>query len=176
MDKKFLYILMILILCLAKSNTVIGQKKECYFFKLAIDNDTVYANKVTFCHFHLKCCRWLPKQIIINKIAYPNHSALNKHAVFLLISHKERVYEDPLPPIWRLQDKKRWVSRWKSIKFKSELDIGYVFSEDLLRLKEDGFPNLRNTDYGDYVIQAVLVTKENDSIYSNPVTIHYLEK
>jgi hypothetical protein len=50
------------------------------------------------------------------------------------------------------------------------------FSEDLLRLKEDDFPNLRNTDYGDYIIQAVLVTKENDTIYSNPVTIHYLEK
>ncbi len=139
MDKKFLYILMILILSLAKSNTVIGQKKESYFFNLAIDNDTVYANNVTSCHFHLKCCRWLPKQIIINRIAYPNHRALNNHAIYLLISHNEREYEDPLPPIWRFQNKKRWVSRWKSIKFKTELDLGYVFFRGFAKIKRRRF-------------------------------------
>ncbi len=179
MDKKFLYVLttLVMFLSLAKPYAVIGQKKECYNFKLAIDNDTVYANNVTFCHFQLKCCRWLPKQIIINRIAYPNQRALNNHAVFLLVSHNERVYEDPLPTMWRFQDGKRWVARWKSIRFESELELGKVFCEDLSELKErSGFPCLRNTDYGEYFIRAIFVTEDNDTIYSNTKTIHYLER
>lgn len=181
MVKKILWFLILLCL-LFTSKVVLSQDKTGYRIGLEM-NDTIRYGELVQVKVVLETERLLPMMVKIHKFIAPTKLAYHyaDHCVYLEVVHNGTKYEEGIPSLLfhtTSEPKKIWFSKW----FPCDDIYGVFFFCNLLpenivlTHSKEGLFNVKNMDFGEYQIRAVFVNMDNDTVYSNPVTIHYLEK
>ena len=111
----------------------------------------------------------LPKTVYTNRCISENvvQEGVGEGELFLIVTHEDveyRYYESVILYKHELP-KKRFL--W----FSPIRCRGVFYMSRFLKEKH----RKPNADYGSYSIRAALVIAPNDTIFSNPVTIHYVE-
>ena len=181
MDKKFLWFL-ILPCFLFTVKDVMSQDKNEYRIRLEM-NDTIRYGELTQVKAVIETEKLFPIMVKMHKYIAPTKLAYHyvDHCVYLEVFHNGIKYEEGNPSFLfhtSTEPEKTWLSKW----FPCDDIYGIFYFCNLLpenivltHSKKEMF-YIKNKDFGAYQIRAVFVNMDNDTVYSNPVTIHYLEK
>ena len=178
MVKKFLLFLMLL-MCILPVRPLKAQTANDIRLKLLID-DTVYYEQKVCVTVLIESERFFPQSFEMNNYVVPSRHSFNfeEHCVYLVIEHDGCVYEEAFPMIIISNEPKRMrVSRFRPIKLFGLFYFSSLLSDEVVnsRTKEE-LHKVLNNDFGEYQMQAVFVTTENDTIRSKPISIMYKEK
>ena len=181
MVKKVLWFL-ILPCFLLTVKDVMSQDKTGYRIRLEI-NDTIRYQELIQVKAILETDKLFPVIIKMQRYIAPTRLSEHyvDHCVYLEVVHNDTKYEQVIPSLLfhtAFELKKTWFTRWFPrndiygvFEFSNLLPEDYVLTHS----KKECF-NVKNRDFGEYQIRAIFVNMDNDTVYSNPVTIHYLEQ
>ena len=180
MDKKLLYILTVVVAFSLLPVSRLKAQIADLSIKMESETDTLYSNQAggIVVSFYKKS--WLPSRIKIHRQIRYDVNASRCCAISLEISKDGTVYKSMNTMLVKYSKESFLVSKWHPVKIDGSIDIGEAFTEkqlEKIRNHQDGYHwNSKNTDFGVYQLRAVYYTELGDTVYSNPVTIHYLEK
>lgn len=177
MTKKFLSLL-IWGLLLMPSLIVKAQSKDDLIMSVVID-DTIYYGQRVQVMVLIETEKLFPKFFMMNKYVVPSKQSFNYegHCVFLELNHNGILYEEVSPGIIiHGEEKKVWVSKWHPLKLYGVFYFDKLLPNGCFNADSDVLSVIRNTDFGEYKLRSAFITHESDTIYSKPLTIHYLRK
>lgn len=180
MDKKFLYILTAVFAFSLFSVPRLKAQTANMSIKIESETDTIYSNQAgrIVVSFYKKS--WFPSRIKIQRLIRYDVNASRTCAIFLEISKDGTVYKSMNAMLVKYSKESFLISKRHPVIITGSFDVGEAFTEELLeKIKnhQDGYHwNSKNTDFGVYQLRAVYYAESGDTIYSNPVLIHYLEK
>jgi len=159
-----------------------SQDKAGYRIHLEI-NDTIRYRELIQVKAVLETEKLFPIMVKMHKYIAPTKLAYHyvNHCVYLEVVHNGTKYEEGHPSLLfhtKIEPEKAWFSRWFPrndiygvFEFSILLPEDYVMTHS----KKELF-GVKNKDFGEYQIRAIFVNMNNDTVYSSPVSIHYLEK
>lgn len=180
MDKKFLYILTAVFAFSLFSVPRLKAQTANMSIKIESETDTIYSNQAgrIVVSFYKKS--WFPSRIKIQRLIRYDVNASRIGAIYLEISKDGTVYKSMNAMLVKYSKESFLIFKRHPVKIDGSIDMGEVFTEEQLeKIKnhQDGYHwNSKNTDFGVYQLRAVYYAESGDTIYSNPVLIHYLEK
>lgn len=160
--KKFLYILTAVFAFSLFSVPRLKAQTANMSIKIESETDTIYSNQAG--------------RIVVSF----DVNASRTCAIFLEISKDGTIYKSMNAMLVKYSKESFLISKRHPVIITGSFDVGEAFTEELLeKIKnhQDGYHwNSKNTDFGVYQLRAVYYAESGDTIYSNPVLIHYLEK
>lgn len=158
-------------LCFSQNNS----KKMQLILHSSVDtctyNEDMFKVRVT-----LKCKGLLPRKVYTNECISENvvGQGVNKGEMFLIVRHEGQVYRyfESVMLFKHGLAKKHLILPLHSVKGSQEFYFKLFHPEN-----EKSRENVSNSnmDFGLYSVTAAFVDKSNDTIYSNPINIWYLE-
>lgn len=180
MDKKFFHVLMAIIVLPLLFISELKAQATNLTVLLETENDTLYYNQEGGIKVAVYKDSWFPSRIKIQRRIRTAANASKIGAICLEVYKEGIVYRSMADLLVDYSKEHFLTSKWHPVVVIGTVDIGNLFSEEQrvkMQTHQDGYHlNSKNLNFGAYQLRAIYYTESGDTVCSNPVLIHYLEK